>query len=78
MGAGAASAAAMGVIVKAESKIAAADAIPLARPLAIDELSTPALLIDLDRMDGNLRKMAEHARDRSVDLRPHTKNLLRK
>jgi len=63
----------MAVMAKTESSKAAADAIPVAKPLAIDELSTPALLIDLDRMDGNLRKMADHARGKNVGLRPHTK-----
>ncbi|NIR50176.1 D-TA family PLP-dependent enzyme [candidate division KSB1 bacterium] len=37
------------------------------------ELDTPALLIDLDRMEANLNRMASVAKKCSVDLRPHTK-----
>lgn len=71
--AGAASAAAMAVMAKTETRKEVADAIPVTRPLAIDELSTPALLIDFDRLVGNLHKMADHARGKNVGLRPHTK-----
>jgi D-serine deaminase-like pyridoxal phosphate-dependent protein len=38
-----------------------------------NELDTPALLIDLPTMEGNLRRMAEYFRDSSVKLRPHVK-----
>ncbi|MGH9511132.1 MAG: alanine racemase [Terriglobales bacterium] len=34
---------------------------------------TPALLVDLDAMDRNLRRMAAYFRDRSAKLRPHFK-----
>lgn len=37
------------------------------------ELDTPALLIDLDRMEHNLARMAALAKQNSVKLRPHTK-----
>ena len=37
------------------------------------ELDTPALRIDLDKMERNLEEMAAHARSRGVLLRPHTK-----
>ena len=73
LGAGVASGVAMALVTKTESGQAPADAVALARPLAIDELSTPALLIDLDRMDANLRKMADHAHGKNIGLRPHTK-----
>jgi D-serine deaminase-like pyridoxal phosphate-dependent protein len=37
------------------------------------ELDTPALRIDLDKMDRNLEEMAALARQHGVKLRPHTK-----
>jgi D-serine deaminase-like pyridoxal phosphate-dependent protein len=37
------------------------------------ELDTPALRIDLDRMERNLEEMVEAARARGVQMRPHTK-----
>lgn len=37
------------------------------------ELDTPALLVDLDRLDRNIERMAVFARDRGIGLRPHTK-----
>ncbi len=39
----------------------------------LSELDTPALLIDLDRMEGNLRRVAEYAAEHRFRLRPHTK-----
>lgn len=36
-------------------------------------LDTPALLVDLDRLDGNIGWMADHARRHGVALRPHFK-----
>lgn len=39
----------------------------------ISELDTPALLIDLDVMERNLRRVAEYARAHQLRLRPHTK-----
>jgi len=41
---------------------------------AIDELSTPALLLDLDVFEFNLKKMAEHANRSRIALRPHAKS----
>ncbi len=41
--------------------------------MQFQELDTPALLIDLDRMERNISKMAEFARQQGIDLRPHTK-----
>lgn len=38
-----------------------------------DEIETPALVVDLDTMERNLRRMAEYFRDREANLRPHTK-----
>jgi len=39
----------------------------------ISELETPALLIDLDRMERNLCRVAQYAREHELRLRPHTK-----
>jgi D-serine deaminase-like pyridoxal phosphate-dependent protein len=37
------------------------------------EVDTPALILDLDRMDRNIRRMAEFAKGCGVSLRPHAK-----
>ena len=37
------------------------------------DLDTPALVIDLDRVEGNIGAMAARAREAGVRLRPHTK-----
>ena len=39
----------------------------------LDRLPTPALLLDLDRLEANLRRMAERAKRLGVRLRPHVK-----
>jgi D-serine deaminase-like pyridoxal phosphate-dependent protein len=39
----------------------------------IHDLDTPALLIDLDVMERNLRRMADYVRSHGLRLRPHTK-----
>jgi D-serine deaminase-like pyridoxal phosphate-dependent protein len=41
--------------------------------MLVSELDTPALLIDLDTMERNLRRVAGYAREHSLRLRPHTK-----
>jgi D-serine deaminase-like pyridoxal phosphate-dependent protein len=41
--------------------------------LAVSELDTPALLIDLDLLQQNVDRMAGHLRDRGVAWRPHAK-----
>jgi D-serine deaminase-like pyridoxal phosphate-dependent protein len=38
-----------------------------------DEIPTPALLLDLDRFERNLARMADHARRAGKGLRPHAK-----
>ena len=38
------------------------------------ELDTPALLVDLPRMEGNLKRMASYFREVPAKLRPHFKN----
>ena len=40
---------------------------------SIDDLDTPAVLVDLDRLEANLVGMADRARAAGVRLRPHTK-----
>lgn len=40
---------------------------------AIADVPTPALLVDLDRVDANLRRGQAYADAQGVDLRPHTK-----
>ncbi|MDP3000661.1 MAG: alanine racemase [Bryobacterales bacterium] len=39
----------------------------------ISEIETPAIMIDLDIMERNLRRVAEYARHHDLRLRPHTK-----
>ncbi|MCX6622011.1 MAG: alanine racemase [Acidobacteria bacterium] len=39
----------------------------------IAELETPALVVDLDIMEANLRKAADYSREHGLRLRPHTK-----
>ncbi len=41
--------------------------------MRIDELDTPALLIDLDRVERNVKKLADYCRRHTLRLRPHTK-----
>lgn len=41
--------------------------------IRVEELETPAVLVDLDILDSNLRKKADQARHAGVRLRPHTK-----
>src|SRR5437868_10519488 len=43
------------------------------RGRAKEELPTPALLVDLDRLESNLRVMAEHCRRAGCGFRPHAK-----
>jgi 3-hydroxy-D-aspartate aldolase len=38
-----------------------------------DDIPTPALLLDLDRFDRNLARMAEHVRRAGKQIRPHAK-----
>ncbi|MBI3683188.1 MAG: alanine racemase [Acidobacteria bacterium] len=41
--------------------------------MRISELETPALIIDLDIMERNLRRVADYAHSHDLRLRPHTK-----
>ena len=49
------------------------EAIPLDAPIPVEEAPTPALLVDVAAMERNLAKMAAHAEEQGVSLRPHTK-----
>src|SRR5512146_2248482 len=40
---------------------------------ALARIETPAVVVDLDRMDANLERMAAFMRERGVALRPHAK-----
>ena len=40
---------------------------------SLDDLSTPAVLVDLDVLERNIARMAGWARDAGVRLRPHAK-----
>lgn len=42
--------------------------------MKIEEIKTPALLVDLDAMESNLESMAAFFRDKPCKLRPHFKN----
>ena len=46
---------------------------PLSSPINLEDLHTPALLIDLEVMEENLRKMSAHLQKSKARLRPHTK-----
>jgi len=39
----------------------------------IDELDTPAVIVDLDVMEKNLTRLATYCREHNLNLRPHTK-----
>jgi 3-hydroxy-D-aspartate aldolase len=57
--------------------LAVEDAMPVAPPAApgtaLASVDTPALVVDLDAFEGNLRRMAAAAAAAGVRLRPHTK-----
>jgi len=42
-------------------------------PETVDALDTPALIVDLDRLEGNIARWAAFAREAGVKLRPHGK-----
>jgi D-serine deaminase-like pyridoxal phosphate-dependent protein len=41
--------------------------------MRVEELDTPAMVVDLDVMEGNLRRVADYAGVHGLRLRPHTK-----
>jgi D-serine deaminase-like pyridoxal phosphate-dependent protein len=42
--------------------------------VTINEIDTPALVVDLDEMEGNLERMAAFFAEKPAKLRPHFKN----
>jgi D-serine deaminase-like pyridoxal phosphate-dependent protein len=40
----------------------------------VDEIDTPALIVDLDRLEGNLARMADFTRPTGIRVRPHAKS----
>ncbi len=62
-----------GVAVRSTEAALSHEPIPLDTPLPVEDVPTPALLIDVARMELNLAKMAAHAEERGISLRPHTK-----
>lgn len=48
-------------------------AIPLDEPVPVEALHTPALIIDLDVFEANLRRMQTYLDDHNIALRAHTK-----
>jgi hypothetical protein len=43
------------------------------KSLTIDELETPAVIVDLDVLEANIARMSDYARRHALRLRPHTK-----
>lgn len=46
----------------------------LGKPGSRHEVATPALILDVDVLDRNIRRMADRARDAGLRLRPHAKS----
>ena len=46
---------------------------PAALGMAVEEVDTPALIVELDALEANLKRMADYARGRGLRLRPHAK-----
>src|SRR6266850_869788 len=42
--------------------------------ITLEEVDTPALVLDLDALEGNLQRMADAVKGRGVRLRPHAKS----
>jgi len=47
--------------------------VPLRVGAPLAELETPAALVDLDRLERNIARMASYAREHGLALRPHVK-----
>ena len=43
--------------------------------MRIDDIDTPSLLVDIDRLERNINRMAKFTKDCGVELRPHVKRL---
>ena len=46
---------------------------PASVGMSLAQVDTPALLIDLDAFEGNLKRMADFARKAGIRVRPHAK-----
>ena len=46
---------------------------PIVAGASLESLETPAALVDLDRLDANIARMATYAKQHSLALRPHIK-----
>ncbi len=46
---------------------------PATRGIPVDQIDTPALVLDLDAFERNLKRMADFASERGMRLRPHAK-----
>lgn len=65
---------AMGAVTEAAAREApGAEPILLERPLSLEELPTPALLIDLDAFERNLKRVADKFSNGKIGVRPHAK-----
>lgn len=67
-----ASAAALGASLTARPAAWASEAVAAAR-LTKADLPTPALLVDLDRLEANIKTLAEHCKNAGCHARPHAK-----
>ena len=38
-----------------------------------ENIDTPAVIVDVDKMIGNIKEMSDYAKKYNVKLRPHTK-----
>src|SRR5882762_2167501 len=47
---------------------------PASLGIALDEVDTPALVVDLDALEGNIARMAKAVEGGAVRLRPHAKS----
>lgn len=50
-----------------------ADPVRLDQPIPVEEVPTPALLLDRATFESNLKKMADHVAREGISLRPHSK-----
>ena len=62
-----------GAYSSAERTAASPDPVPLKEPMSLWEVPTPALVVDQDKLESNLQKMAEHYRGKTTNWRPHAK-----
>jgi D-serine deaminase-like pyridoxal phosphate-dependent protein len=63
----------MAATAETASAAPTARAVRLDKPLALADVPTPALVVDVEALERNLDRMARHAKARGVGLRPHTK-----